>query len=57
MMGKADSDATKVRAAELLAKASGVFTEKVEVTDKTDRSVSEIEQSIKERLARLGMAG
>lgn len=57
MMLTADTDATKVRAAELLAKASGVFTEKVEVTDKTDRSVSEIEQSIKDKLARLGLTG
>lgn len=57
MMLSADTDATKVRAAELLAKASGVFTEKVEVTDKTDRSVSEIEQALKEKLARLGLTG
>lgn len=57
MMLTADTDASKIRAAELLAKASGVFTDKVEVTDKTDRSVSELEQSIKERLSRLGIAG
>lgn len=57
MMLSADTDASKIRAAELLAKAAGVFTDKVEVTDKTDRSVSEIEKSIKERLSRLGLAG
>lgn len=57
MMLTADTDASKIRAAELLAKAAGVFTDKVEVTDKTDRSVSEIEQAIKDRLARLGLAG
>lgn len=57
MMLKADTDASKIRAAELLAKAAGVFTDKVEVTDKTDRSVSEIEQAIKDKLARLGLAG
>ena len=56
MMAKADSDATKVRAAELLAKASGVFTDKVEIEDKTDRSASEIEQAIADRLRRLGLA-
>lgn len=57
LASKADTDASKIRAAELLAKASGVFTEKVEFEDKTDRSVSDIEQSIKERLARLGLTG
>lgn len=57
MMLTADTDASKIRAAELLAKASGVFTDKVEVTDKTDRSVSDLEQSIKDRLARLGLTG
>lgn len=57
MMLTADTDASKIRAAELLAKASGVFTDKVEVTDKTDRSASEIEQSIKDRLAKLGLTG
>jgi hypothetical protein len=57
LMTSADTDASKIRAAELLAKAAGVFTEKVEVTDKTDRSASEIEQAIKDRLARLGLTG
>lgn len=56
MMERADSDATKVRAAELLAKAAGVFTDKVEIEDKTDRSASEIEHQIADRLRRLGLA-
>ena len=56
MMATADSDSTKVRAAELLAKAAGVFTERVEIEDKTDRSASEIEQAIADRLRRLGLA-
>jgi hypothetical protein len=56
MMTEADSDATKVRAAELLAKSAGVFTERVEIEDKTDRSASEIEQAIADRLRRLGLA-
>lgn len=56
MMAEADSDATKVRAAELLAKSAGVFTERVEIEDKTDRSASEIEQAIADRLRRLGLA-
>lgn len=57
MMAKADTDASKIRAAELLAKAAGVFTEKVEFEDKTDRTVSDLEQAIKDRLARLGLTG
>lgn len=57
MMESADTDATKVRAAELLAKAAGVFVDKVETTDKTDRTVKDIEQAIAERLKRLGLAG
>lgn len=57
MMESADTDATKVRAAELLAKAAGVFIDKVETTDKTDRTVKDIEQAIAERLKRLGLAG
>jgi len=57
MMLAADTDASKIRAAELLAKASGVFTDKVEVTDKTDRSTAQIEQEIADRLRRLGIAG
>lgn len=56
MMERADSDATKVRAAELLAKAAGVFTDKVEIEDKTDRSASDIEHAIADRLRRLGLA-
>lgn len=57
MMLSADTDASKIRAAELLAKAAGVFTDKVEVTDKTDRSTAQIEQEIADRLRRLGIAG
>jgi rRNA-processing protein FCF1 len=57
MMDGAKNEAVRVRAAELLAKAAGVFTDKVEVTDRTDRSVSELEQAIKDRLARLGLTG
>lgn len=56
MMRGADTDSVKVRAAELLAKASGMFTDKVEVTN-TDRSVADIQQAISDRLRRLGLAG
>ncbi len=57
MMTTAKTEAVRVRAAELLAKAAGLFVEKVEIDDKTDRSASEIEQSIKDRLSRLGLTG
>ena len=57
MMATAKTEAVRVRAAELLAKAAGLFVEKVEIDDKTDRSVSDIEQSIKDRLTRLGLTG
>jgi phosphotransferase system HPr-like phosphotransfer protein len=57
MMRQADTDSVKVRAAELLAKASGMFTDKVEVTDTTDRSVDQIQAAITDRLRRLGLAG
>jgi len=56
MMQRADTDSVKVRAAELLAKASGMFTDKVEVTQ-TDRSVDDIQRAITDRLRRLGVAG
>lgn len=46
----------RVRAAELLGKTAGLFTDKVEFEDKTDRSTADLEQSIAERLARLGIA-
>lgn len=48
--------AARVRAAELLGKTAGLFTDKVEFEDKTDRSTADLEQSIAERLARLGIA-
>lgn len=56
MAEEADTDAGKIRAAELLGKAAGVFTEQVEITDKTDRSEDEIEKAIAERMRRLGLA-
>jgi hypothetical protein len=52
----ADSDAARIRAAELLAKVGGAFVEQVDITDKRDRSPEEIETAIKAKLARLGLA-
>jgi hypothetical protein len=42
---------------ELLGKTAGLFTDQVEITDTTDRSVADIQQSITDRLKRLGIAG
>ncbi len=53
----AATESVKVRANELLGKTAGLFTEQIEIEDKTERSVSEIEQSIKDKLARLGLTG
>jgi len=55
MLKSADSSSAKIRAAELLGKAAGIFTDKLEIEDKTDRSAADIEQSIAEKLARLGL--
>lgn len=54
---KADTDASQIRAAELLAKAAGVFTEQVEITDKSGQSEEEIEARIRQRLARVNLTG
>jgi len=57
MLKSADSSSAKIRAAELLGKAAGIFTDRIEVNDTTDRSTADIERSIADRLARLGIAG
>lgn len=56
MMATAKTEAVRVRAAELLAKAAGLFVEKVEIDDKSDRTVADLEKSIAERIARLGLS-
>lgn len=53
----ADTDASRIRAAEILAKAAGAFTETVEIKDTTDRSEMELEEAIRQRLGRVGLAG
>jgi hypothetical protein len=54
---KATTESVRVRANELLGKTAGLFTEQIEIEDKTDRSTADIERSIADRLARLGIAG
>ena len=51
------AESVRVRANELLGKTAGLFTDQVEITDTTDRTVDQIQQSITERLKRLGIAG
>ena len=53
----ATTESVKVRANELLGKTAGLFTEQIEIEDKTDRTVQNLEQSIAEKLARLGLTG
>ena len=52
----ATTESVKVRANELLGKTAGLFTEQIEIEDKTDRTVQDLEQSIADKLARLGLA-
>ena len=53
----AKSESAKIRANELIGKTAGLFIEQIEVNDTTDRSTADIERSIADRLARLGIAG
>ena len=53
----ATTESVKVRANELLGKTAGLFTDQVEITDSTARSVDQIQQAISDRLRRLGLAG
>lgn len=53
----ATTESVKVRANELLGKTAGLFTDQVEITTDTDRSVDQIQAAISDRLKRLGIAG
>jgi phage terminase small subunit len=53
----ATTESVKVRANELLGKTAGLFTDQVEITTDTDRSVDQIQAAITDRLRRLGLAG
>ena len=48
-------DGARVRALELLGKNCGLWIDRVETTDKAERSADEIEADIEARLKRLGM--
>ena len=51
------SESGKLRAAELLAKAGGLWVDRIEVEDKTPADAAEVERRIAERLSRLGLTG
>lgn len=53
----ATTESVRVRANELLGKTAGLFTDQVEITDTTDRTVDQIQAAISDRLKRLGLAG
>jgi len=53
----AATESVRVRANELLGKTAGLFTDQIEVTTSTDRTVDDIQQAISDRLRRLGIAG
>jgi hypothetical protein len=48
----AKTDSARIRALELLGKAAGLFTEKIEI-EQVERSASDLEAAIKARLERL----
>ena len=50
----AETDGARVRALELLGKTIGMFTDRVETDDQTERSAADIEAEIRRTLARLG---
>ena len=50
----AKTDGARIRALELLGRHAGMFTERVEV-EQVERSVSQIEADIRQRLERLGI--
>ena len=49
----ADTDGARVRALELMGKTIGMFTDRVETDDKTERAASDIEAELRQKLERL----
>ena len=50
---QADTDGARVRSLELLGKTIGMFTDRVETDDKTERAASDIEAELRQKLERL----
>jgi hypothetical protein len=49
----AETDGSRVRALELLGKTVGLFTDKVEIEQDTDKTAAELEADLERRLAAL----
>jgi hypothetical protein len=49
----ADNASSRIRALELVGKTIGMFTDRVEQTDTTERTASEIERDLRAKLDRL----
>ena len=49
----ADNASSRIRALELVGKTVGMFTDRIEQAETTDRTSAEIEKDLKARLARL----
>lgn len=54
-MREGDADGTQVRALELLGKSLGMWVDRVETEDKTERTAEQLERDIAARLKRLGI--
>ena len=50
---QADTDGARVRALELMGKTIGMFTDRVETDDKTERQAADIEAELRQKLERL----
>jgi len=50
-----EADGTQVRALELLGKTMGLFIDKIETEDKTERSQEQLEKDIEQKLIALGI--
>ena len=50
---RAETDGSRVRALELIGKTIGMFTDRVETDDKTERAASDIEAELRQKLERL----
>jgi hypothetical protein len=55
LAAKADSHANQIRAIELLGKSIGLWVERVETSDKTERTSDEIRASLADKLKRLSI--
>ena len=50
-----EADGTQVRALELLGKSMGLWIDKVETEDKTERNEQQLEKDIEQKLIALGI--